>query len=114
MSRRRRSVDDMKQLVTTVDGDDDDDATTSSTDDTTSSSSKPAAGGTPEFWLNDEIEAVGELKRGAIAAQFPEEFSVDSDFLNGASSNVWLPARLHPEIAPGEFQDWLKKHGSQL
>ncbi|KAJ2319922.1 hypothetical protein H4R23_001212 [Coemansia sp. Cherry 401B] len=67
----------------------------------------------PEEWLHEELEAVGELKRGAIAAQFPEEFSVDSDFLNGAS-NVWLPARLHPEIAPGEFQEWLKKHGSQL
>ncbi|KAJ1853788.1 hypothetical protein LPJ76_004543 [Coemansia sp. RSA 638] len=64
-------------------------------------------------WLHEELEAVGELKRGAIAAQFPEEFSMDSDFLNGAS-NVWLPARLHPEIAPGEFQEWLKKHGSQL
>ncbi|KAJ2669138.1 hypothetical protein GGI25_006248 [Coemansia spiralis] len=63
-------------------------------------------------WLTDELEAVGELKRGAIAAQFPEEFNVDSDFLNG--TNVWLPARLHPEIAPGEFQEWLKKHGSQL
>ncbi|KAJ2741287.1 hypothetical protein GGI20_005289, partial [Coemansia sp. BCRC 34301] len=105
-SSRRRSVDDLKQTITTADGDDDD-STTSSTD----SSSKPAAN--PELWLNDEIEAVGELKRGAIAARFPEEFSVDSDFLNGAS-NVWLPARLHPEIAPGEFQDWLKKHGSQL
>ncbi|KAJ2156882.1 hypothetical protein GGF46_004886 [Coemansia sp. RSA 552] len=70
-------------------------------------------GGQPEEWLHEELEAVGELKRGAIAAQFPEEFSVDSDFLNGAS-NVWLPARLHPEIAPGEFQEWLKKHGSQL
>ncbi|KAJ1719546.1 hypothetical protein LPJ53_005713, partial [Coemansia erecta] len=67
----------------------------------------------PDTWLNEELEAVGELKRGAIAARFPEEFSVDSDFLNGAS-NVWLPARLHPEIAPGEFQEWLKKHGSQL
>ncbi|KAJ2480529.1 hypothetical protein IWW56_002405 [Coemansia sp. RSA 2131] len=64
-------------------------------------------------WLHEELEAVGELKRGAIAAQFPEEFSMDSSILNGAS-NVWLPARLHPEIAPGEFQDWLKKHGSQL
>ncbi|KAJ2544031.1 hypothetical protein GGF49_001540 [Coemansia sp. RSA 1853] len=64
-------------------------------------------------WLHEELEAVGELKRGAIAAQFPEEFSIDSSILNGAS-NVWLPARLHPEIAPGEFQDWLKKHGSQL
>ncbi|KAJ1729004.1 hypothetical protein LPJ61_003733 [Coemansia biformis] len=69
--------------------------------------------GEPEEWLSDERVAVGELKRGAIAAQFPEEFSVDSDFLNGAS-NVWLPARLHPEIAPGEFQEWLRKHGSQL
>ncbi|KAJ2141887.1 hypothetical protein IW142_004620 [Coemansia sp. RSA 564] len=64
-------------------------------------------------WLHEELEAVGELKRGAIAAQFPEEFSIDSDILNGAS-NVWLPARLHPEIAPGEFQEWLQKHGSQL
>ncbi|KAJ2543212.1 hypothetical protein EV175_005996, partial [Coemansia sp. RSA 1933] len=69
--------------------------------------------GTPDLWLNEELEALGELKRGAIAAQFPEEFNVDSDILNGAS-NVWLPARLHPEIAPGEFQEWLKKHGSQL
>ncbi|KAJ1897844.1 hypothetical protein LPJ81_004453 [Coemansia sp. IMI 209127] len=69
--------------------------------------------GTPDMWLNEELEALGELKRGAIAAQFPEEFNVDSDILNGAS-NVWLPARLHPEIAPGEFQEWLKKHGSQL
>ncbi|KAJ2771450.1 hypothetical protein IWQ57_002211, partial [Coemansia nantahalensis] len=77
---------------------------------------KAAAGGGEAGgggWLTEELVAVGELKRGAIAAQFPEEFSVDSDFLNGAS-NVWLPARLHPEIAPGEFQEWLKKHGSQL
>ncbi|KAJ1677450.1 hypothetical protein EV182_006143, partial [Spiromyces aspiralis] len=65
-------------------------------------------------WLNDEMEAVGELKRGAIAARFPEEFSVDSDFLNSQASNVWLPAHLHPEIAPGEFQAWLKKHSTQL
>ncbi|KAJ2800596.1 hypothetical protein H4R20_004001, partial [Coemansia guatemalensis] len=71
------------------------------------------AAGQPEEWLSSEREAVEELKRGAIAAQFPEEFNVDSDILNGAS-NVWLPARLHPEIAPGEFQEWLKKHGSQL
>ncbi|KAJ2332496.1 hypothetical protein GGH92_008906, partial [Coemansia sp. RSA 2673] len=86
---RRRSVGDMKQAqVAAAIGPEDDDDSSS-------------------------LEAVGELKRGAIAAQFPEEFSVDSDFLNGAS-NVWLPARLHPEIAPGEFQDWLKKHGSQL
>ncbi|KAJ2821743.1 hypothetical protein IWW50_004511, partial [Coemansia erecta] len=76
--------------------------------------SAPAApAAAQDEWLHEELEAVGELKRGAIAAQFPEEFSVDSDFLNGAS-NVWLPARLHPEIAPGEFQEWLKKHGSQL
>ncbi|KAJ2871774.1 hypothetical protein GGH93_004562 [Coemansia aciculifera] len=101
-SSRRRSVGDIKQQ-TAIDGDDE---STSSTE----SSSKAT---NPELWLTDEIEAVGELKRGAIAARFPEEFSVDSDFLNGAS-NVWLPARLHPEIAPGEFQDWLKKHGSQL
>ncbi|KAJ2493697.1 hypothetical protein IWW37_000328 [Coemansia sp. RSA 2050] len=100
-SSRRRSVGDLKQETVI----DDDDSTSS-----TESSSK---GTNPELWLTDEIEAVGELKRGAIAARFPEEFSVDSDFLNGAS-NVWLPARLHPEIAPGEFQDWLKKHGSQL
>ncbi|KAJ1827806.1 hypothetical protein LPJ56_001461, partial [Coemansia sp. RSA 2599] len=72
-----------------------------------------AASANADTWLNDELEAVGELKRGVIAARFPEEFSVDSDFLVGAS-NVWLPARLHPEIAPGEFQEWLKKHGSQL
>ncbi|KAJ2020673.1 hypothetical protein GGI13_000430 [Coemansia sp. RSA 455] len=101
-SSRRRSVGDIKQQ-TAIDGDNE---STSSTE----SSSKAT---NPELWLTDEIEAVGELKRGAIAARFPEEFSVDSDFLNGAS-NVWLPARLHPEIAPGEFQDWLKKHGSQL
>ncbi|KAJ2498661.1 hypothetical protein GGH96_004162 [Coemansia sp. RSA 1972] len=77
---------------------------------------EPAAVTAPaeqDEWLHEELEAVGELKRGAIAAQFPEEFSIDSDVLNGAS-NVWLPARLHPEIAPGEFQDWLQKHGSQL
>ncbi|KAJ2664462.1 hypothetical protein IW148_002042 [Coemansia sp. RSA 1199] len=77
---------------------------------------EPAAVSAPvaqDEWLHEELEAVGELKRGAIAAQFPEEFSIDSSILNGAS-NVWLPARLHPEIAPGEFQDWLKKHGSQL
>ncbi|KAJ2608927.1 hypothetical protein H4S08_004262 [Coemansia sp. RSA 1365] len=73
----------------------------------------PETEGRPEEWLSSEREAVEELKRGAIAAQFPEEFNVDSDILNGAS-NVWLPARLHPEIAPGEFQEWLKKHGSQL
>ncbi|KAJ2077913.1 hypothetical protein H4R24_004833 [Coemansia sp. RSA 988] len=77
----------------------------------TPESGEPA--GRPEEWLSSEREAVEELKRGAIAAQFPEEFNVDSDILNGAS-NVWLPARLHPEIAPGEFQEWLKKHGSQL
>ncbi|PVU98566.1 hypothetical protein BB559_001466 [Furculomyces boomerangus] len=64
-------------------------------------------------WICGEIETIGELKRGAIAAQFPEEFSVDSDFLN-QSSNVWLPARLHPEISPGEFQQWLSKHGSSI
>ncbi|KAJ1878683.1 hypothetical protein LPJ66_011843, partial [Kickxella alabastrina] len=65
---------------------------------------------TSDHWLNEELEAVGELKRGAIAAQFPEEFSIDP--LD--APNVWLPARLHPEIAPGEFQEWLSKHGSQL
>ncbi|KAJ2719669.1 hypothetical protein GGI07_005076 [Coemansia sp. Benny D115] len=72
---------------------------------------EPASSGADE-WLSDELEAVGELKRGAIAARFPDEFSLDSEFLNDA--NVWLPARLHPEIAPGEFQEWLKRHSSQL
>ncbi|KAJ1958602.1 hypothetical protein EC988_000217, partial [Linderina pennispora] len=77
------------------------------------SAESPGNSGNPDEWLTDELEAVGELKRGAIAARFPEEFSVDSDFLNQAA-NVWLPARLHPEIAPGEFQEWIKLHGSQL
>ncbi|OLY79781.1 Protein zds1 [Smittium mucronatum] len=65
-----------------------------------------------EEWINEEKETIGELKRGALAAQYPQDFSVDSDFLN-QPNNVWLPARLHPEISPGEFQDWLEKHDNQ-
>ncbi|OMJ09035.1 Protein zds1 [Smittium culicis] len=65
-----------------------------------------------EEWINEEKETISELKRGAIAAQFPQDFSVDSDFLS-QPNNVWLPARLHPEISPGDFQDWLEKHETQ-
>ncbi|KAJ2506256.1 hypothetical protein H4217_009058, partial [Coemansia sp. RSA 1939] len=102
---RRRSVDDIKKRPARA-ADAEAAEIGTATDDSNGS-------GTQDMWLDEELEALGELKRGAIAAQFPEEFSVDSDILNGAS-NVWLPARLHPEIAPGEFQEWLKKHGSQL
>ncbi|KAJ1939309.1 hypothetical protein GGF37_004449, partial [Kickxella alabastrina] len=109
---RRRSVGDLKQLAAPAPAPAAM-AMAMATAPSASSSSSIAtttATATSDHWLNEELEAVGELKRGAIAAQFPEEFSIDP--LD--APNVWLPARLHPEIAPGEFQEWLSKHGSQL
>ncbi|KAJ2587717.1 hypothetical protein EV177_009546, partial [Coemansia sp. RSA 1804] len=73
---RRRSVDDMKKRPARA-ADAEAAEIGSATDDSNGS-------GTQDMWLDEELEALGELKRGAIAAQFPEEFSVDSDILNGA------------------------------
>ncbi|KAJ1986855.1 hypothetical protein H4R33_003125 [Dimargaris cristalligena] len=65
--------------------------------------------GTENDWLSDELQALGELKREAINSRFPDEWRMAEQ-----ASNVWVPAHLHPEIAPNEFQTWLDRHGGIL
>ncbi|KAJ1919854.1 hypothetical protein IWQ60_007147, partial [Tieghemiomyces parasiticus] len=60
-------------------------------------------------WLREEMHALGELKREAINSHFPDEWRMAEQ-----ASDVWVPAHLHPEIAPNEFQHWLDHHGSAL
>ncbi|KAJ1652338.1 hypothetical protein IWQ61_007306 [Dispira simplex] len=60
-------------------------------------------------WLKEELQAVGELKREAIASRFPDEWR-----RNSLAAEVWVPAHLHPEIAPSEFQAWVEQHGHLL
>ncbi|KAJ1965764.1 hypothetical protein IWQ62_002588 [Dispira parvispora] len=60
-------------------------------------------------WLKEELQAVGELKREAIASRFPDEWR-----RNSLAAEVWVPAHLHPEIAPSEFQAWVEEHGHLL
>ncbi|KAJ1975082.1 hypothetical protein H4R35_003313 [Dimargaris xerosporica] len=60
-------------------------------------------------WLQEELQALGELKREALSSQFPEDFQLSDE-----AANVWVPAHLHPEIAPSEFRAWIKEHGTVL
>ncbi|KAJ1973386.1 hypothetical protein H4R34_005094, partial [Dimargaris verticillata] len=60
-------------------------------------------------WLQEELQALGELKREALSSQFPEDFKLSDE-----AANVWVPAHLHPEIAPSEFRAWITEHGTAL